>query len=301
MSRHAVLLLFALALMWGTSFTFTKAALAGFSPLTLVTARMALSLAVLLALLRVLGQRLPAPGRRWTDFLVMSLFSGVVPYFLIAWGMQRIDSGLAAILNSMTPLSTVVLAHFFSTDERMTPGALFGIALGFAGVVVLVGPDALAGLGAQVRGQLSVVGGVSCFSVAIVYARRNLQEVPPLVSAAGMQVWSTLLLVPLMLTLDAPWALRPGPYPLGALALLATVSTALPYLVYYRLLAIAGATRVVLVSYLIPLVGVFWGALLLGERLPWRALPALLLILGGIATVNGQWQPLLQRLRGGTE
>jgi drug/metabolite transporter (DMT)-like permease len=296
-SRELVLL-FTLALMWGSSFLFTKVSLRTYPPLTLVTLRMGGSLAVLLAILFASGRRLTAPRGVWLAFGVMSVFSGVLPYFLTAWGQQHVDSGLAAILMSSAPLFTLLLAHVSTTDERITPAGLVGIALGLGGVALLIGPDVLAGMGDHVRGQLAIVGAVSCYAVALVFGRR-LREVPVTLSAAGMQVWSTALLVPLQLALEPPWWRIPVDAPaLAALGALAVLCTALPYLVYYRLLALAGAARTAFVNYLIPVVGVLWGAALLDERLPWRAAPALLLILAGVSVVNGQFAPLLRRLRG---
>lgn len=297
-SGREVGLLLTLSLMWGSAFLFTKVGLRSYPPLTLVTLRMGISLLVLLAIVFGSGRRLPADARLWGGFAVMSVFSGVLPYFLIAWGMQHIDSGLAAILMSSGPLFTLVLAHFCTADERMTPGGMVGIVLGMGGVVLLIGPDALAGLARHVTGQLAVVGAVACYAVAMVFGR-TLRAVPVTVSAAGMQVWSTGILLPLHLALERPWWELPADgLTVAAIGMLAVFCTALPYLVYYRLLAVAGASRTALVNYLIPVVGVLWGVVLLGERLPLRALPALLLILLGVGAVNGQLAPVVRRLRG---
>lgn len=279
-------LLFALALMWGSSFLFTKTALQSFPPLTLVTFRMALSMIFLLGFLLVRGVRLPLQGKLWRQFFFISIFNGTLPYFLMAWGQLHIDSSLAAILNSTTPLSALVLAHFFTSDERITPMSLAGIALGLAGVVVLIGPAALGGLGSQLLGQLAVVGGATCYGIAVVYGRR-FSHLPTGVTAAGMQVCSLMTLIPLDAALEPPWQLSPTPLGMLAILCVGILSTGMPYLVYFHLLKKVGATRTAMVNYLIPLVGVFWGTLLLGERLPWRALPALLLILAGLAASGG--------------
>lgn len=278
--------LFSLALMWGSSFLFTKAALQSFPPLTLVTFRMALSMVFLLGFLLVRRTRMPFSGRLWGEFLILSIINGTLPYFLMAWGQLHIDSSLAAILNSTTPISALVLAHYFTSDERITPMSMAGIALGFAGVVVLIGPDALGGLGSQLLGQLAVVGASTCYGIATVYGRR-FSSLPPEVTAAGMQACSLMTLLPLSLTLEPPWQLSPTPLGIAAILCLGVLSTGMPFLVYFHLLSKVGATRTAMVNYLIPLVGVFWGTLLLGERLPWRAVPALLLVLAGLAAIGG--------------
>jgi drug/metabolite transporter (DMT)-like permease len=228
---------------------------------------------------------MPEWGADWGSFLVMGLFNCAVPYTLITWAEIHIDSGLAAILNATMPLFTVMLAHFLTEDERFTWMKVVGIFLGFLGVFILIGPAVFKGFGAHVLGELAVVGAALSYAIAVVYGRR-LREIPVLVSATGQLAGATLLTAPLSLIIDSPWQLAPSLLPLGALLCLSLLGTAIAYILYYYLLARIGATRVSLVTYLIPISGVLWGALLLGERLHWTAFLALALILLSIAGVN---------------
>jgi drug/metabolite transporter (DMT)-like permease len=230
---------------------------------------------------------MPKWGSVWGTFLLMGLFNGAVPYTLITWAEIHIDSGLAAILNALMPLFTVLLAHLFTGDERLNWMKVVGIFLGFLGVVTLIGPAALKGLGKDVLAQLAVMAAALCYAIAIIYGRR-LKEITPLVSATGQLFCAAFLTLPMMLLFDAPWTLSPSFISLGALSCLSLLGTALAYLLYYYLLPQIGSTNLSLVTYLIPITGVFWGALLLGERLHWSAFLALGLILAGIAGVNNR-------------
>jgi len=197
------------------------------------------------------------------------------------------DSGLAAIINAVMPLFTVLLAHFFTQDERLNFMKIAGIFLGFLGVLALFGPAVLKGLGTHVLSQLAVMGAALCYAIAVIYGRR-LREITPWVSATGQLICAAFLTLPMSLVIDTPWELSPTFLSLGALACLSLLGTALAYILYYYLLARIGATNVSLVTYLLPITGVFWGALLLGERLHWSAFLALALILAGIAGVNNR-------------
>jgi len=215
----------------------------------------------------------------------MGLFNGAVPYTLITWAEIHIDSGLAAIVNALMPLFTVVLAHLFTGDERLNWMKVGSIFLGFLGVVALIGPAALKGLGKHVLAQSAVMAAALCYAVAVIYGRR-LKEITPLVSATGQLLCAAFLTLPMSLVFDAPWALSPSSISLAALTCLSLLGTALAYLLYYYLLQRIGSTNLSLVTYLIPITGVFWGALLLGERLHWSSFLALGLILVSIAGVN---------------
>ena len=217
----------------------------------------------------------------------MGLFNGAVPYTLITWAEIHIDSGLAAIVNALMPLFTVLLAHLFTGDERLNWMKVVGIFLGFFGVVTLIGPAALKGLGKDVLAQSAVMAAALCYAIAIIYGRR-LREITPLVSATGQLFCAAFLTLPMILVFDAPWTLSPSFISVAALTCLSLLGTALAYLLYYYLLQRIGSTNLSLVTYLLPITGVFWGALLLGERLHWSAFLALGLILAGIAGVNNR-------------
>mgnify|MGYP001812004542 CR=1 FL=1 len=288
MNARQFLILLVLGLIWGASFLFIKVAVVTIPPFTVAFGRTALAALILYVVLRYRGLKLGSWGHLWGSFLVLGLFNGAVPYTLITWAEIHIDSGLAAILNALMPLFTVLLAHFFTQDEKLNWMKVSGIFLGFLGILALIGPAVLKGLGTHVIGQLAVVGAALCYAMAAIYGRR-LKEIPPLVSATGQLIGAALLTLPLSFIIDTPWQLSVTQLSLGALACLSLLGTALAYILYYYLLARIGATNVSLVTYLLPITGVFWGAWLLSERLHWSAFLALALILAGIAGVNNGW------------
>ena len=287
MSLRNFVILILLSLIWGASFLFIKVAVATIPPFSVAFGRTALAAMLLYLVLRSRGLRMPGWGPVWGTFLLMGLFNGAVPYTLITWAEIHIDSGLAAIVNALMPLFTVLLAHLFTGDERLNWMKVVGIFLGFLGVVALIGPAALKGLGKHVLAQLAVMAAALCYAVAIIYGRR-LREITPLVSATGQLFCAAFLTLPMILIFDAPWALSPSFISVAALTCLSLLGTALAYLLYYYLLQRIGSTNLSLVTYLLPITGVFWGALLLGERLHWSAFLALGLILAGIAGVNNR-------------
>jgi drug/metabolite transporter (DMT)-like permease len=287
MSPRNLVILLVLSLIWGASFLFIKVAVATIPPLCVAFGRTSLAAVLLYLVLRTRGLRMPGRSPVWGTFLLMGFFNGAVPYTLITWAEIHIDSGLAAILNALMPLFTVLLAHLFTGDERLNWQKVVGIFLGFCGVVALIGPAALNGLGKDVLAQLAVMVAALCYAIAIIYGRR-LKEITPLVSATGQLCCAAFLTLPMILVFDAPWTLSPSFISAAALTCLSLLGTALAYLLYYYLLPRIGSTNLSLVTYLIPITGVFWGALLLGERLHWSAFLALGLILAGIAGVNNR-------------
>lgn len=281
-ASHWVLLI-GLVAMWGSSFLLTKVAVTSLAPTAVVAGRLLLAALLLGALMLVTRQRVPRPGTVWGYFLAMSLVGNVVPFLLISWGQQSIDSGLAGILMAVMPLTTLVLAHFFVTGERLTRMRVAGFGLGFAGIVILIGPQALIGLGGSMDAllaQLAVLGGAVCYAVNTIVARRRPQ-CDVWVTAAVVLGFSALLTAPLG-ALHLPVSNLPA-QALWAVALLGVISTAAATVVYFQLVSVAGPTFLSLINYLIPLWAVVMGIAFLGERPDWNALVALLLILGGIA------------------
>jgi drug/metabolite transporter (DMT)-like permease len=279
-------LLLLLALLWGGSFFFGKVALAAIPPLTLVVLRTGIAALALIAVLAATGRTLPSALAAWRGFLVMGLLNNAIPFALINWGQTRIDSGLAAILNATTPLFTVILAHVVTDDERLTRNRVAGIALGFAGVVVMIGPAALGGLGAAGLGKLAVVAAALSYACAGLYGRR-LRGLAPVTAACGMLVAATLIMLPLALVLDRP-ALPAGATIWEAVGALALFSTALAYIVYFRILATAGATNLLLVTFLIPVSALLLGGIVLGERPDAAAFAGMALIFLGLVAVDGR-------------
>jgi len=282
-----VVMLLALAMIWGSSFLFIKIAVATVPPLTMTAGRLLLGAGVLWLAAIAAGARMPRAPGLWGRFALIGAFANAVPFFLISWGEQRIDSGLAAVLMAVSPLVALVLAHFFTRGDRLNANKLAGVALGFAGVIVLVGVDALSRLGADVRAQLAVAAAALCYAIAAILARRLPQQ-PPAVAATATVLCAAAMITPLALILDRPWTLAPSPGGLAAVVVLGLFPTALAALIYFRLIERVGVSFVVTSNYLVPVVGVLAGALVLDEVLGWRTLAALALVLAGIAL--GQWR-----------
>ncbi|MEE8506324.1 MAG: DMT family transporter, partial [Kiloniellales bacterium] len=252
------LLLVALSVLWGGSFFFSEVALNELRPFTVVLGRVGIAAVALVAFVYLTGRRMPGSPRLWGAFLVMGAMNNLIPFSLIVWAQVTIDSGLASILNATTPMFTVVLAHVLTRDERMTGNRLAGVLLGLGGVAVLVGPDILHELGAQGLAQLAVLAAAASYACAGIYGRR-FKELPPAVAAAGMVTGTAVMILPLALVLERPWNSSPGMVTWGAVLGLSLLSTALAYLIYFRILAAAGATNLLLVTFLIPVSALFLG------------------------------------------
>jgi drug/metabolite transporter (DMT)-like permease len=287
-------LLLLLSLLWGGSFFFSKVALGELRPFTIVLGRVGLAALALNLVVLASGRRMTASWRMWGLFAVMGLINNLVPFSLIFYGQTQIASGLAAILNATTPLWTVLLAHSFTPDEGLTPGRLAGVLFGLAGVTIMIGPDALGGLGTNVLAQLAVLGAAFSYACAGIFGRR-FRDTPPLVTATGQVTSTAAMMLPLALVVDRPWEhAAPGATTWGALAGLALLSTALAYIIYFRLLASAGATNLLLVTFMIPVSALILGAGLLGERLEARHIAGMALIGLGLVSIDGR---LPNRLR----
>jgi drug/metabolite transporter (DMT)-like permease len=282
------LLLMALSLLWGGSFFFAKVAVADIPPLTLVFARVAIAAAVLLAVLRLVGVTMPRSPRLWIAFATMGLLNNVLPFGLLFWGQTQIASGLAAILNAATPIFTAVAAHWLTHDEGLTPRRAIGVLLGFAGVVVTVGLDALQGLGIGVMAQLACLVAALSYALAGIYGRR-FRTLPAPAVAAGQLTASALLALPVAMLVEQPWHLPlPGATTFAALGGLALLSTALGYVIYFRILARVGATNLLVVTFLIPVTALLLGNLLLAEPLAPHQAGGFLLIGLALVAIDGR-------------
>ncbi len=226
----------------------------------------------------------------------MSILNNVIPWCLITWGQTEIASGLAAILNATTPLFTVVLANSFTADEKLTPGKVAGVILGIAGVVVLIGPDALAGLGAAILAQVAMLLASLSYATSSVFARR-FHDRPPVASAAGQMVCSTILMLPFVLIFAPPWTQPvPGWPAIASVLCLGVLSTALGYLLVFRILGSAGATNFSLVTFLLPVTAVLLGVVGLGERLDGGMIAGTLLIGVGLSAIDGRLAAIVLRV-----
>lgn len=287
--RDWAILLF-LSVLWGGSFFFIEIALGSVRPLTLVLIRVAIAAAFLWAFLLVRRERLAMPPGAGPAFLVLALLNNVVPFCMFALAQEEIDGGLASILNATTPIWGVVVAHLFTADEKATPGKVAGVLLGFAGVAVLIGTDFLGQIGAGALAQLACLAATLCYALAGVWARRfRPMGVPPLAVATGQLTASAIVMLPLVLLFEPPWlAAAPSPGAWAALAALALFCTSLAYILYFRLVASAGATNSLLVTFLIPITAIFLGALYLGEKLEPRSFAGMALIAAGLAAIDGR-------------
>lgn len=281
----AVLLL--TAAMFGSSFFFIKVAIEGVPPLTLAAARAALALPIALGFLWFTGGRLPAPGKDWLALIVLGILTAAIPYSAIAWGQLHIESGFAGILFGTIPVISVVLAPALLADERYSAGRILGALVGLAGVVLVIGPKALAGVETQVFGAAITLLAAFSYALGAIYSRRR-RELSPFLMTAGQLTVASLILIPLSLTAEAPWTLAPSAAMLGAVAATAVLSTALPTILLFWLIRQVGATNGSLMTFFMPVVAVALGAALLGERLPWTAFAGLGLILLAAAAVNGR-------------
>ncbi len=290
MGRREWLLLAVLSVLWGGSFLFQGVAVRELPTLTIVVARVGIAALVLFAALRLARNPMPRQPAAWRAFAVMGLLNNAVPFSLIVWGQAEIASGLAAILNATTPMFTVLVAHAFTADERLSAGKLAGIGLGIAGVAVMLGWDALGGLGGDVAAELAVLAAAASYAFAGVYGRRfAAMGIAPLATATGQVTASSLMLLPVMLMVERPWTLAmPSAATLAAVLALAVLSTALAYALYFRILAAAGATNLLLVTLLIPVSAVALGIALLGEAPQVQHFAGMALIGAGLLVIDGR-------------
>lgn len=271
-----------LSTMWGSNFLFAKLAVADIPPATLVATRSVIGTLVLGALMLAFARPGGATRRlRWSDAAVMGCFGNAIPIVLIAFSQTRIESSLAGVLNSAAPVFTIFLSHLFIADERMTGRKVAGVLAGLAGVILVIGPDALAGAGSGLVGQLAMLGACLCFAITHVYGRRIRGTEPMRLAAAQIAV-AGLATLPFALLLDRPWTLEPGATALASLLVLTLYGTVLPTLVYLYLLGRTAALNVSFVSYFIPVVAIGLGVGLAGERLAVTSVLGLAVILAGV-------------------
>lgn len=279
-----------LSVLWGGSFLFVGVAVHELPPFTIVAIRVWLAALTLLVVLSAIGKPFIWDRRLAGSFLVMGLLNNVIPFSLIVWGQTRIESGLASIFNAMTPFFTVIVAHYLTGDEKLTFGKLAGLAIGFAGVVLMVGYRGASGVGGDVLPQIAVMGAAVSYAFAGVYGRKfRRMGVAPVHTATGQLLGASLFLVPLCLVVDRPWTLAvPDGNVVLSLVALAVISTALAYILYFRVLAAAGATNILLVTFLIPPSAIFLGWLVLGEQLQPVHFIGLATIGAGLAVMDGR-------------
>lgn len=283
-------LLLALSVLWGGSFFFAGVAVKALPPLTIVTLRVVIAALALHVILRTQNTPFPRDWRSWRAFFGIGILNNAIPFSLIVWGQSHLASGLAAILNATTPLFTVLVAHFLTSDEKMTGNRLIGVIVGFIGVAVMIGGKSLLMPSNDVTAQLACLAAAVSYAFAGIYGRRfKAMGILPMVTAAGQVTASSLVLLPVTLIIDHPWTLAwPSTWVIAALLGLALLSTALAYILYFRILSTAGATNLLLVTFLIPVTAILLGILILGERLELKHLAGMALIGAGLAAIDGR-------------
>lgn len=255
-----------LATLWGASYTFIKLGIATIPPVTLIAARTLIAGLLLLAILHMRGIRLPRDSETWKRFLFQACLNSVVPFTLIAWAEYSVDAGLAAILNSTTPIFTFLLTVAITRHEPTTVRKLLGVIVGMAGICMIVGLQALNGLGRELISQLAIIAATISYAGAAIFGR-NFKGLDPLVPAAGSLICGTVLLIPASLIIDRPWTLEPSTSSILALLGLSVFSTALAFAIYFRLIHTLGSVGTTAQAYLRVPIGVGIGVLFLGESL----------------------------------
>jgi drug/metabolite transporter (DMT)-like permease len=286
-SNHAVefALLALLATLWGASYTFIKLGVATIPPITLIAARTLIAGLLLLLIMRARGLSLPRDIASWRRFLFQACLNSVIPFTLIAWAERSLDAGLATILNSTAPVYTFLLTFAVSGHEPASLRKLFGVLAGLAGTCLIVGVQALSGLGEQLAAQIAVVVATMCYAGAAIFSR-SFRNLDPMAPAAGSLLCGAAILVPLSLVVDRPWTLAPSANSMLALLGLAVFSTALAFVIYFRLIQTLGPVGTTSQAYLRVPIGVAIGVLFLGETLTPTAWIGLGCVVVGVAAMT---------------
>jgi drug/metabolite transporter (DMT)-like permease len=278
-------LLMLLATLWGASYTFIKLGVATIPPISLIAARTLIAGALLLIVMRWSGVSLPRDAATWRRFLFQACLNSVIPFTLIAWAERSLDAGLATILNSTAPVFTFLLTLAITRHEPVTLRKLFGILAGLAGICLIVGVQALGRLGEQFAAQIAVVAATICYAGAAIFSR-GFKDLDPMAPAAGSLLCGAAILVPLSLVVDRPWTLAPSASSMLALLGLAVFSTALAFVIYFRLIQTLGSVGTTAQAYLRVPIGVALGVLFLGESLTPTAWIGLGCVVIGVAAMT---------------
>ncbi|SFI43971.1 DMT family transporter [Jannaschia pohangensis] len=288
--------LFVLSVLWGGSFFFVAVAVKELPPLTVVTLRTGIAALTLMVILRFRREPWPVAKGTIAAFFIMGLLNNLAPFSLLFWAQTMIPSGLASILNATTPIFSIIVAHFLLADERMAANKAVGILFGFLGVVVLLGGDLLTGASLASLGMLACLGAALAYGFAGVYGRRfKAMDLTATQVAFGQLVATTIMMVPIVSVMDRPWNLpMPGLAVIASVLALAIVSTALAYVLFFRILASAGAVNVALVTLLVPVSAILLGTVILQEELAGRHYVGMSLIAIGLLAIDGRTIDLLR-------
>ena len=278
-------LLTLLATLWGASYTFIKLGVATIPPLTLIAARTLIAGVLLLLILGLRGLRMPRDATNWRRFLFQACLNSVIPFTLIAWAERSVDAGLATILNSTSPIFTFLLTLAITRHEAVTGRKLFGVIAGMAGICSIIGVQALGGIGAQLAAQIAIVAATLCYAGAAIFSR-SFKGLDSMIPATGSLLCGAVILLPVSLVVDRPWTLAPTTSSVLALIGLATFSTALAFVIYFRLILTLGSVGTTAQAYLRVPIGVAIGVLFLGESLSTTALLGLASVVIGVAAMT---------------
>ena len=294
MTAHDWFSLVLLALIWGGSFYFARVAVLEIPPFTLVLLRVLLAAIALNIVLQWKTTGLTHTRSLWFQFAMMGLLNNVIPHSLLFYGQLELGAGLASIINAMTPFWSLLIAHVYTQDERLSPSKIFGVFAGVAGVSIMIGGAVFEGQSGAVPALLAITGTTISYGIASVYGK-TFENIPPLETARGQLTMSTVMILPIALLIDQPWQLpMPSLLAIGSIILLALVCTAYAYILYFRILASAGAVNISLVTLLVPASAILLGSVFLNEVLLTRHIIGLVCILIGLAAVDGRPLPLLR-------
>jgi len=284
LARELALLLL-LATLWGASYTFIKLGVATIAPVTLIAARTAIAGLLLLAIMRWRGVMMPRDGATWRRFLLQACLNSVIPWTLLAWGERSVDAGLATILNSASPIFTFLLTAAVTRHEAASPRKLFGVVAGMAGICLIVGIEAFDAVGGGLVAELAIVAAAICYACAAIFGR-SFGGLDPMAPAAGSLLAGAAFLIPASLVMERPWTMAPSVVSVLALLGLAVVSTALAFVIYFRLIQTLGSVGTTAQAYLRVPIGVAIGVAVLGERLSQTAWIGLACVVDGVAAMT---------------
>jgi drug/metabolite transporter (DMT)-like permease len=277
-----LVLLLVLSSLWGASYTFVKVGVQTISPVTLIAARTVIAGTILIAIIHWRGLTLPKDATTWRRFFFQACLNSVVPFTLIAWAQQTTDAALATILNSTSPIFAFLLTMFVTRHEAMTGRKLFGVGAGIVGICLIVGVQAIGGLGQELWAQLAIVAATICYAGAAIFGR-NFKGLNPIMPAAGSMICGAIVLVPASLITEKPWTLTPSLESILALLALSVFSTALAFAIYFRLVLTLGSVGTTAQAYLRVPIGVAIGVMFLREHLTSTALIGLVCVIAGVA------------------
>jgi drug/metabolite transporter (DMT)-like permease len=280
-----LVLLLVLSSLWGASYTFVKVGVQTISPVTLIAARTVIAGTILIAIIQWRGMTLPKDATTWRRFFFQACLNSVVPFTLIAWAQQTTDAALATILNSTSPIFAFLLTVFVTRHEAVTGRKLFGVGAGIVGICLIVGVQAIGGLGQELWAQLAIVAATICYAGAAIFGR-NFEGLNPIMPAAGSMICGAIVLVPASLITEKPWTLTPSLESILALLALSVFSTALAFAIYFRLVQTLGSVGTTAQAYLRVPIGVAIGVMFLREHLTSTALLGLVCVIAGVAGMS---------------